>query len=454
MSKLIADALSKDPAFQAAKKQILKTLEKHSKKITATRPPQQELKEEYTIAIEKMNQYRGLDLFYPYLGSGMGNGALVELSDGSVKYDMISGIGTHFGHSLQEIANAALDAAVQDIAIQGNLQQNRDSLELIELLTHHSGLDHCLLTTSGAMANENALKILFQNRAPAQRILAFEHCFMGRTLSLAQITDRAAFRQGLPSNLHVDYIPFYDWADPVGSTNKALHSLNTYLNRYPNEYACMCFEMIQGEAGNYPGKREFFLNLIEQLKAHQVAVFIDEVQTFGRTDHLFAFQHFGLQNYVDVVTCGKLLHTCATLYRTEIKPKPGLISQTFTSSTSSIRVATTLLKSLLNNEYLGARGKNMRIRKFFVEKLAGLAKRHPEKIEGPFGAGLMIAFTAFKGDKQRALAFVKKLFENGVIAFIAGQNPTRIRFLVPAGGIQNADLERVAQIIEQTLEQM
>jgi 4-aminobutyrate aminotransferase-like enzyme len=43
---------------------------------------------------------RGGKLFYDYIGSGIGNGPLVELADGSVKYDFITGIGVHyFGHS-------------------------------------------------------------------------------------------------------------------------------------------------------------------------------------------------------------------------------------------------------------------------------------------------------------------------------------------------------------------
>ena len=121
----------------------------------------------------------------------------------------------------------------------------------------------------------------------------------------------------------------------------------------------MCFELIQGEAGSYPGTEEFFVALLKVLKEHGILVFVDEVQTFGRTDHLFAFQHFGLDEYIDVVTCGKLLHTCATLFNENLRPKPGLISQTFTSATTSIRVATTILKSLLEEGYLGRQGKNM-----------------------------------------------------------------------------------------------
>lgn len=420
-------------------------------KITSIRPPKAEKRQEYAKLLATFEKYRGLPLFYPYIGSGVGNGALVELLDGSVKYDLISGIGVHFGHNHPTMIAAAQKGALEDIAMQGHLQQNLISFELTERLVKHSGLDHAFLTTSGAMANENALKIVLQKNTPAERILAFEGCFMGRTLTLSQITDKAAAREGLPSTVHVDYIPFYDWKEPEKSTKKAVHQLETYLKRYPGKYACMCFELIQGEAGAYPGTREFFVALMEVLKSHNVAIFVDEVQSFGRTDHLFAFQHFGLQEYVDVVTVGKLLHTCATLYTKEYCPKPGLITQTFTAATSSLHVGKAVIDSLVNEGFLGKNGRIMQLRTHFVALLEGIALRHPDIFEGPFGHGLMIAATPFKGEKEKVVHYTKALFDAGVITFMAGQEPTRVRFLIPAGGITTEALDEVAHILEEVL---
>lgn len=454
MSPLIADNFIKDPSIKQAKQQLLECLSKYREQITEICPPQAELKQSYEETLKIFSDFRSTPLFYPYLGSGIGNGALVELADGSVKYDFISGIGTHFGHSHPKIIEASLDAALQDISMQGHLQQNRDTFLLSELLIKNSGLDHCFLTTSGAMANENALKLVFHKQAPAQRILAFERCFVGRTLTLAQITDKPAFRKGLPHTLHIDYVPFYDWRDPMGSTERALALLEKYLHRHPKGYACMLFELIQGEAGSYPGKTEFFLALIKKLKEHNIAIIVDEVQSFGRTDHLFAFQHFGLQEHVDIVTVGKLLHTCATLFNKEFHPQPGLLAQTYTAATSSIHVATTILTTLLEEGYLGLNGKNMQIRKQFVDHLQAISDRNPNSFEGPFGHGLMIAITPFKGKREKVIAYAKALFEAGVIVFIAGDRPTRIRFLVPAGGVTPKDIENVAQILESTLRKM
>ena len=82
---------------------------------------------------------RGKPALYPYLGSGIGNGPLVELLDGSVKWDMISGIGVHmFGHSDPETVRTALRAALSDTVQQGNLQANADSVAFAELLVQEA----------------------------------------------------------------------------------------------------------------------------------------------------------------------------------------------------------------------------------------------------------------------------------------------------------------------------
>lgn len=451
MTELVAHALQTDLDYQAATQTILDTVTKHSKQLTGIRPAQAEFAQSYEETLKAFNHYRGMPLFYPYLGSGIGNGALVELGDGSVKYDFISGVGVHFGHSHPALVEASLKASIEDIVMQGNLQQNRCAFELTELLVNTSHLPHCFLTTSGAMANENALKLVFQKKAPAHRLLAFERCFMGRTLALANVTDKAAYREGLPSMMHVDYIPFYNWRDPWGSTERALSILDRYLARYPGKYACMCFEMIQGEGGCYPGKAEFFIEIMRKLKQNDIAILVDEVQTFGRTESLFAFQSFGLQQYVDIVTVGKLLQLCATLYTEEYRPKPGLISQTYIGSTSSLHAGKAIIQSLLDEGYLGHNGINMQLRKRLVDHFQRLAEKYPDHFEGPFGHGLMIAATPLKGDRDKVRKYVKALFEAGVIVFISGAHPTRIRFLIPAGGMTFEAIDEVGAILEEVL---
>lgn len=451
-SSLPAYLLAKDPRVEEAKKLLLEAVHDHQRAIKGVSPSDPNLKKPYDELLTKFNQIRGGKLLFPFIGSGIGKGSLVQLLDGSVKYDFICGIGPHFfGHSHEKLISASIDGSLSDTIMQGHLQQNLDTVEFAEMLLKASKLDHCFLTTSGAMANENALKICFQKKFPAHRILAFEHCFVGRTTTLAQLTDKPTFRKGLPTTVWVDYIPYYDPENPEESTENAVKTLKTHLARYPNEYAAMIFELIQGEAGFHYGTTEFFKTLMTILKENNVAIFDDEIQSFGRLPSLFAFQYFGLENYVDVVSIGKLSQVCATLFKKEIAPKPGLLSQTFTGSTAALRAGQALIKELMEGDYYGPQGKIEKIHDYFVHQLKEIEKRHPHLIKGPYGLGCMIAFTPFDGSQEKANKLIQDLFQAGLMTFVAGSNPTRIRMLLPAGAITFEDLDKASSIIEETL---
>ncbi|MEK9727376.1 MAG: aminotransferase class III-fold pyridoxal phosphate-dependent enzyme [Candidatus Margulisiibacteriota bacterium] len=399
-------------------------------------------------AVEKL---RGGKLFFPYISSGIGKGSKVLLTDGSIKLDFINGIGAHFGHSLEVLRNGSIDAAIEDTIMQGNLQQNERSFELMKLLLDHSKLDHCMLTTSGAMANENALKLLFHKSPQKKRLLAFENCFMGRTLSLAQITDKAMYRKGLPNLIHVDYIPFYDVKQPKRSIEKCIHVLNKLLKRYPNQYAGICMELIQGEGGYNLGNELFFKQLIYVLKNEEIPILVDEVQTFGRTSSLFASEHFNILQDVDILTIGKLSQACATIYKKSFKPSPGIISQTYTASTSAIECGYQIIRFLFKNNHFGKNGKNMVFGNTFNQKIRKLAKKHKDKITGPYGIGGMLAFTPFKGDTSKVTDLLMKLFDNGLMGFTTGNEPKRIRFLLPLGSVTKNDIEEAVNIIDKSI---
>ena len=454
-SVLASEALRLDPRITQARQLFLGALREHQSALTQIRPPIAERKSQYQELLETFAARRGSKLWLPYLGSGIGNGALVELLDGSVKYDLISGIGVHYlGHSHPDLMGAVFDAAVNDLVMQGNLQQNKETLDLLCLLTDLAKMDHCFLATSGAMANENAFKIAFQKRFPANRILAFDHCFAGRTWSLSQVTDKPSFREGLPLNVQVDYLPFFDPAHPEASIQQTVQLLNQYLERYPKQYAAMLFEFVQGENGFYPGSHDFFASLMEILRKEQVTVIADEVQTFGRTPALFAYQYFQLEKFIDIAVIGKVAQVCATLFNKDHAPHLGLLSQTFTSSTAAIQAALIMLRHLTEEDYFGPNGKIVKMERAMTARLSQLAKKYPNEVRGPFGIGSMIAFTPLDGELQRVTQFIHELFDAGVIAFIAGSKPTRARFLLPVGFLSEHDLDVIIQVIEETIVKM
>ncbi len=460
MSSLMSERLASDPRVQRARALLAEAVAEHRATLTQVRSPDPARLAGYGQLLEQFGKLRGGSLYYPYLGSGGGRGALVELGDGSVKYDLISGIGVHhLGHGHAAMLEASIDAALADTLMQGNLQQTKASVSLSAKLVEWAraggaAMAHCFLTTSGAMANENALKLALQKRHPASRILAFAGGFAGRTLALSQITDKPAFRGGLPTVLAVDYVPFFDPDRSRQSTDAAVRVLGAHLSRYPGQHAAMCLELVQGEGGYHVGERAFFVALCDMLKEAGVAVFFDEVQTFGRTTRPYAFQHFGLDAYADIVTIGKMTQVCATLFSDAWVPRPGLISQTFTGATAAILAAERLLETLDEAGCFGQSGRNAAVHDRFVEHFEAIAARHPGVLHGPFGMGGMIACTPLNGSEAKVKRFAHALFDAGVIGFVAGTSPVRMRFLPPVPVIRDEDIDAACGIIEATLVQV
>src|SRR4051794_29486151 len=135
MANPIAPSLFADPRVAQAKELLRAALADHQKQITGVRAANPDRKVAYDELLKHFGAARGGALFFPYLGSGLGRGALVELADGSVKYDMISGIGVHyFGHSHPMLVDTGVEAAIRDTVMQGNLQQNVESVALARTL--------------------------------------------------------------------------------------------------------------------------------------------------------------------------------------------------------------------------------------------------------------------------------------------------------------------------------
>ena len=456
---LAADALRADPRIAEARRLIADAVSDHAAAVGNVRGADSDLETAYQSLLERLGQARGGPPFWPYVASGLGNGPYVELADGSVKLDFISGIGVHgAGHSSPEMVDAAIDAALEDTVMQGNLQQHRPSIEMCERLIGlategGAAIDHCLLSTSGAMANENALKIALHHNSPADRIIAFDNAFAGRSLAMASLTDRANYRAGLPLTLSVDYLPYLDPGNPERSRRWAVDELHRLLKRHPGRYAAFWAEPICGEGGYYGGSHEFFRALCEPLREAGVTIIFDEVQSFSRTSRAFAFQHYGLDQFADIVTIGKITQVCATLYGQALKPKAPILSQTFTGSSSSIATGLAMLRMLKSNGCFGADGQNVHRHEYFTRGLAALNEKYPGMVNGPYGEGMMIAFTPGDGSFERAKALMMTMYDIGLLGFLCGSDPTRLRFLPPPATTTNEHIDDALALLDKSLEQ-
>lgn len=455
----MADSLFNSPKLTELISDLKNEVILAQKKITAVKPPHPELIMNYQSYIEKIQGLRGRNLFYPYVGSGLGQGPYVELQDGSVKIDLINGIGIHlFGHSHPDLIEASIRGALQDIVMQGNLEPNREYGELLEILVTAAGKKSRLkkgwIGTCGTIVNENALKMARQKNSPARKILAMKDNFAGRSTMMAEITDNPEYRVGLPNYNEVLYLPYFDAKDPA-SIDKTVQILKKHISENPKNIACFIFELLQGEGGFNLAPPEFFKPLFEICRAHKIAVWADEVQTFSRTGELFAFETLGLGEYIDLVTIAKTAQCGAVLFTDEYNPKPGLIAGTFTASTVSLAAGIQTLKTLINGidgePVFGASGRIQKIHKKFTAMLSSLQLGSCKSLIKDFGGlGLMIAMTPYDGSKERVMKLLQTLFKNGIVAFSCGHSPYKVRFLLPLI-LEDRHIEEVKNILEKSL---
>lgn len=405
-------------------------------KINKIKPADEDKKELLTQKLKEYESLKGRGFFFPFMASGRGHGPFVELIDGSIKYDMINAIGVNLlGHSHPLFIKANLEAATSDAMMCGNLLSYQEPYELSkEVLSRltKTRLKHFWLACSGSFSNDSALKILWQKKAPNYRLIAFEKAFAGRSIAMQDVTYNAGYREGMPKSIEVDHVPHYDYKNPEKALEKTLAALDALIAKNGNVYCALSIELIQGEAGFIYGTKEFYKGVFEWAKKNDIYIWVDEVQSFGRTHELFAFQMFELDEYVDVVTIGKVLQAAGTFYTEELNPKPGLIAGTFNGSLAALNSGRMTVKYLAEGNFYGKNGRIQELEKKFLAKFKELAEGTCKgKLNYYGGVGTMLSFEVGDASTDLTNKFLKKLFENGIIAFSAGKDPVRVRFLLP-----------------------
>lgn len=455
MSELSGDRALNNPNINEAVQAAISALAEESNKLgRAVKGPDESLVDSSKNIMDEIGKNRGRPLFVPFVGSGIGHGPYVELIDGSVKLDLINGIGIHIlGHSNPIVVEAAMRASLSDVVMQGNLEPNREYTQLhkklVEIASRHSRLRHVWLSTCGTMANENALKACRQ-KTESRLIIAMDAAFAGRSTMMAEITDNPSFKQGLPDYNEVLRVPFYDKNDPK-SSEKALQVLKEHAEKHKDNICCFTFEPMQGEGGYNVAPRDYFLPMLEFCRENKIPVWADEVQTFMRTGEFFAYETLGFGDYVDVVTVAKTLQTGATFFTEEFNPKPGLISGTFSGSSVSLAAGLAIIEHLDKNGYMGPGGKIKGVHNKFVAMLNKLNETSCKGLlQDAAGLGLMVAVTPLDGSREKMLSLVHTLFKNGILSFGCGKGPYKLRFLLPAI-LTDQDIESAGKIIEKSI---
>lgn len=453
MATTIGQEIASSSKIASLLDQLVEQTLSQSQRIQGIKPPDPELTAAAQKLIDTIGKVRSRPLYYNYVGTGAGRGPYVELIDGSVKLDLINGIGIHlFGHAHPRIMRATLRGGLSDVVQQGNLQPNVEYIEysekLGEIAGRNSRLKHVWLATCGTMANENALKITRQKKKGARMIMTFKNAFAGRSTMMTEITDNPSFKVDMPEYNEVLRLPFYD---PKGPADRTLNAMKEHFAKHGKNICCFVFEPMLGEGGYRAATREFYLPLMEFCKANGIPVWADEIQTFSRTGQFFAFETHDIASFIDVCTIAKTGQNGATLFTEEFKPDPGLLGGTFSGSSPALRAGLEIFKMLDEEGYMGPHGKIMHIHREFVGMLNDLNEGSCKGLlREAGGLGLMIAVTPLDGSKEKQGQLLKALFKNGLICFGCGSDPYRIRFLLPAI-LTPADIAVAKGIIEKSV---
>jgi 4-aminobutyrate aminotransferase-like enzyme len=425
--------------------------------------------------IKKMGDLRGRPLLYPMMPTGRGSGPFIELMDGSVKMDLITGIGvSFFGYNHPALTLEALKCAFRAPVMQGTLMPGREAMRVSELLIKGArgelkGQEHLAeaakapihqvwLSSCGTMANELAMKIMRQKKSPAYKFISIKNCFAGRSSTMGELTDEPKYREGQPTFDQFKHIDFFE--DALGveeSVQRAKQQIDAILDKEPGLYAGFVFEPVQGEGGAFrQAPRDWWVPVLEHVKARGLGVWMDEVQTFARTGELFAFQRLELGAYVDVVSVAKPLHAAAVLWIESYTPKPGLIAGTFSTSGANLATGAKIIEVLCEDGFLGPEGRIQRLERFIAHDW----NERRERLGSRFNLGRMnilggmVAMELLDGKAETIKKLLDLYFEKGVIGFSAGKTPVCLRFLPPMGVLKEDHWLTAMKILEECLEEL
>ncbi|MDP5240567.1 acetylornithine transaminase [Uliginosibacterium sp. 31-16] len=224
-----------------------------------------------------------------------GAGARLVDDAGRSYLDWVQGWAVNsLGHSPAVVVEALAQQAARLINPSPGFY-NQPALDLAARLCAHSCFDQVFFTSSGAEANEGAIKLARKwgrvYKGGAHEIITFSNGFHGRTLATMAATGKAGwdrlFAPAMPGFVKARY------NDP--------DSVRALIG--PQTVAVM-LEPIQGEAGVIAAAPGFLQALRALCDEHGLLLIVDEVQTgCGRTGTLFAHEHDGVRP--DIMTLGK-----------------------------------------------------------------------------------------------------------------------------------------------------
>lgn len=366
-----------------------------------------------------------------------GQGSYLWDEDGRRYIDLLQGWAVNaLGHAPRELVEVVARQA-ELLLTPSPALHNRPQLELARRLCQLSGMHQATFATTGAEANEAALKLARKwgrvHRQGGFEIVTTHDSFHGRSLALMAASGKPGWEKLYPPHLPgFVKVPFGDLA----AMSRAIG---------PDTVAIF-IEPIQGEGGVVVPPLGYLRSLRELADRHDLLLMLDEVQTgMGRTGSLFAFQHEGV--LPDVITLGKGLGAGVPVSAVLANARascfePGDQGGTFNGNPLAAAVALRVLDLVTAEGFLD------RVRcsgEQLHDGLVALARKLGGQVRG---RGLLWAWVL---DEEVGDAIVDEARTLGLL--INAARPHILRFM-PSLRIQPAEIELALRLLGQAAEQV
>ncbi|RIX52693.1 acetylornithine/succinylornithine family transaminase [Paenibacillus nanensis] len=366
-----------------------------------------------------------------------GEGMMLYDTDGNAYLDFIGGWAVNcLGHSPAVLQQALAEQAGELVHASPGFY-NKPQAEFAELLTQVSGMDKVFFTSTGAEANESAVKLARKHGAlhlnGAYEIITLTNSFHGRTLAMMSATGKSQWEPLFAPKVN-------------GFVHVPINDLDACFAAVTNNTCAIMVELVQGEGGVHALSEAYLYGLRKICDMYGILLIFDEVQTgLGRTGKLFAYQHYGIAP--DILTLGKGIGAGFPLSAMLTKEpfdlfEPGDQGGTYTGQPLGMAAGLAVLRELLKRDLAANAEKQGR---YLKAELEGLASRYP--ISNVRGIGLLLAFDVPSGAAPKLAETCMRL---GLL--INAANAVTIR-IMPALIVEPHHIDEMIAILEDALHQ-
>jgi len=366
-----------------------------------------------------------------------GEGLYLFDIEGNKYLDFIGGWAVNcLGHSPKVISDILAEQSRRLINASPSFY-NLPMLEYADLLIRNCCFERVFFTSTGAEANEGAIKLARKFGAKykngAYEIITTHHAFHGRTLATMSATGKAQWE-----NL---FAPKTE-----GFVKTIFNDFESVKNSVTEKTCAIMIEPIQGEGGVNVATVDYIKKLRDLCSRDNILLIFDEIQTgMGRTGKLFCYEHYGIEP--DIMTLGKGIGggfpLSALLAKEHLNIfEPGDQGGTYTAQPLAMSVGLAVLRELLSQnlvvhcEKMGNR---------ILEKLSALSKIYG--IENIRGRGLLIAFDLME---MKGADFVNKCLNDKLLLNSPKEKSIR---LMPPLVVNENEIEEMLTILKNNLPQ-